>query len=421
MITQLIDVSNISAPWTSSPISTNISGPRATLYVMNVSNQTYFLDFGDGNVAHLPPYWARPFCLPSSIKWVTISIAKSPIGMPNPPFSHIAIETYLLGEDTSNLMNTPINAQVSVQGSTNVSLTTSQAIKQDAQPANTSLIEVTPVDAGASTWLADNEGNLTIKSNNAGVLSNLLQLIAGAGAIVKTGSTGITTEAVGDLKVDGTTFTAAVQVFGTLTLASGSPGIVGGAQMKLGQAASADILDAGGTTTYLKGTNAVAIQTPNGTSVLTFVNDGASGGSIRATNGHLKLSTSTTDGDVMDAVPAGTTFLKGATGISLQVPNGSTQASLASSGVFTAVGFNLSGTNGNTYAMYTNGLSRISQFSGTGSVTTNHNLGAIPSFAIAGCSAAGGSQTMGCTQGTSTQCTVVAGNSLAWTGLAVRF
>jgi hypothetical protein len=206
MITQLIDVSGITADYVSPQIPTKISGSRATIYVMNMSNVTYYLDFKDGNIAHVPAWWARPFCVPSSVKWMELSVAAFPVGMPNPPFSHVAIETYLLNEDTSKLQDTSITAQVSVQGNTSVTTTISNEVSQIGFAPGTTVIEVKPSDALSDTYFGDNEGNLTINGNNAGTLTTLLQLIAGASPGVKLAAAAVLTEVLGPLQVDSDAF-----------------------------------------------------------------------------------------------------------------------------------------------------------------------------------------------------------------------
>lgn len=95
----------------------------------------------------------------------------------------------------SRLQNIGNGAQVSGQAS---------SIVNDKNAANTSIIEATPVDATASTWQADNEGNLTIHGNNAGVLVPLLKLIAGASPSVQVATNGVTTFLFGPANISQT-------------------------------------------------------------------------------------------------------------------------------------------------------------------------------------------------------------------------
>lgn len=343
--------------------------------------------------------------------------------LPSPPVTQLFTIYYHPGESVSDIASLG-NSPIGIGGTVNTS--TVNELINTGQGPGTAIINVQPSDAPAQTWAADNSGNLTIKSDNAGTLSTLLQLIAGASPSVKLAAAAILTEVLGQLQVDG-----------QLTVNNAGTGIIGSTSMKLGQSASGDILDASGTITYLKGASAVYTQVPNGNTqmfvdttgltVNSSVKVGAaltalttlSNASIRST-GHMQLSTSTTDGDVFDAIPAGSTYIKGNTGINFQVPNGTDIGNFSNIGVFTAVGFKLSGTDGHNYQLYAGSLSRLSTFSGTGSTTVNHNLGNTPTYVTVVCNASGGSQTQGVTF-TSTQATIVSGAGLSWVGLAVRF
>lgn len=72
-----------------------------------------------------------------------------------------------------------------------------------------------------------------------------------------------------------------------------------------------------------------------------------------------------------------------------------------------------------TYSFLTGSISRVSVFSGTGSGTYNHNLGATPDF-IALSTHTNGSQTLGYDSENSTTVHVTCGAGLAFIGLAVK-
>lgn len=95
----------------------------------------------------------------------------------------------------TTLGNSPI-------GGGNVSTNFSELINTGNNPLST-LINVQPNDASAPTWTADNSGNLAISGDNAGVLTTLLQLIAGASPAVKLAAAGVLTATLGDFQVGG--------------------------------------------------------------------------------------------------------------------------------------------------------------------------------------------------------------------------
>lgn len=94
-----------------------------------------------------------------------------------------------------------LNRLSNIGNSLNVG-TSANSIVNDGNPVGTQLIESTPTGAAGSTWLADNTGNLTIKSDNAGVLTTLLQLVAGASPAVNIAASSILTHILGSLQVD---------------------------------------------------------------------------------------------------------------------------------------------------------------------------------------------------------------------------
>jgi hypothetical protein len=95
-----------------------------------------------------------------------------------------------------------LNRLSSIGNSLNVT-TSATSIVNDGNVVGTQLIESTPVGAPGSTWLADNSGNLTVKSDNAGTLSTLLQLLAGATPSVQIAAAAILTTVLGALTVAG--------------------------------------------------------------------------------------------------------------------------------------------------------------------------------------------------------------------------
>ena len=173
-------------------------------------------------------------------------------------------------------------------------MTATNAISNTGNAPLSNWLAVMPNDALANTFTADTSGNLTVKSDNVGVLTTLLQLIAGASPAVKLAAAAVLTEVLGTLQVDqsadfDSTLNAdgAVTFGSTLTVTSDTLLSNG----KLGTAATGDIIDASGADTSLKvrgATNAIHLQAPAGTDVATFAyNQITFNQGLQMANGHI--------------------------------------------------------------------------------------------------------------------------------------
>lgn len=111
-----------------------------------------------------------------------------------------------------------------VQGSSTV--TVAQSIQNNGNSPTTPIITAQPSDVTGvnPTVLMDNSGNTSISSDNEGVLTTLLQLIAGASPAVKLAAASVLTEALGNMKVDGTFESVGSAIFdGSITLPNNTP------------------------------------------------------------------------------------------------------------------------------------------------------------------------------------------------------
>lgn len=79
---------------------------------------------------------------------------------------------------------------------------TSNTLVNNGNNPGTTVINIQPSDATSPTVVMDNSGNFTIYSDNAGVLTLLLKLIAGANPAIQIGASTITTEILGNLLLD---------------------------------------------------------------------------------------------------------------------------------------------------------------------------------------------------------------------------
>lgn len=102
----------------------------------------------------------------------------------------------------------------------------------------TQVITMQPSDAATPTFSADNSGNFFIKGDNAGVLTTLIQLIAGSSPAVKLAAAGLIAEVLGGLKVDQT-----FECVGTANLADTTQILSGttGSETRIVNTAGSDI------------------------------------------------------------------------------------------------------------------------------------------------------------------------------------
>ncbi len=125
--------------------------------------------------------------------------------------------------------NTNIGNTVSTTGGT------ASSIRNDTSGPLLNLIEATPTDAASSTVNIDTSGNVTIKGDNAGTLTTLLQLVAGASPAVKIAAAAIIAEVLGGLKVDGNlnvlgtgSITGVLSLFAGMAVSGGATTLDGG-------------------------------------------------------------------------------------------------------------------------------------------------------------------------------------------------
>lgn len=354
-------------------IDVGIVNPGAKVLLYNLSLVTIKLNFNNGSTALLHAgeanFWVLDGITPT-IQWSQYDM----LNAASPPISKVTGTVYEAKEPVNGVYPMALQYQTNIAnpGGVNTNVNATQSIVNDGNAPGTSIIEATPSDASASTWQADNKGNLTVKSDDAGVLTTLIQLIAGASPTVKLAAAALITEVLGDLKVDGTSFLGATQVFGTLSMQAGTQiaSASGPVQIANGGLQSVD-----GTFYGPDGSNTIIAATGTGASAITR---------LQSTNS-----------------------------LALQVPPGATRWSLGSDGLLTCI-------NNGGLKLLTGGLLRTSTFTGTGSGTVNHGLSAIPDICLF--SATGtNSATFGFTNANATTVQVTVGATVPWKGTALRF
>lgn len=120
------------------------------------------------------------------------------------PSSFLQYDMVGIGDTSFNASVYPLTLPrlTNIGNSVPLTTSTSQLINNGSAPLS-NIITVQPSDVATPTWLADNSGNFTVKGDNAGTLTTLLQLIAGASPTVKLAAASILVEVLGGLQIDG--------------------------------------------------------------------------------------------------------------------------------------------------------------------------------------------------------------------------
>ncbi len=386
-----------------------LSNGIGTFILWNESNWTLDITMPNGDT-DIAPAWTASIFEPKGPQGQVTWMQDSQLDQVNPPQSKVWVVAYQQSDNIAGTFPVALVRQTSVGNVVTTSGGNVANLINDGNIASTQFIE--------STVSGDGGG------------SAVSVTVAGVVAIGTTANKGSIT-LKGPLSTDGATFTTD----GSGNLAATSYNKTGITTTSVAaNAGTYNAIDMTPTTNNVgmvfygrdnTGTPQIAASvTPTALNyeiyALVATGDITSGGTLHNTN----TITHTGNNSLAAVTPGTVTRIANATQVALQVPGGSTVLSVVSNAINcsqpVACGqFNLTGSSGN-YRLYTNSLSRWSDFSGTGSVTVNHNLGATPSFAWCWCDAAASSQTMGNTQ-TSTQVTVTAGAWLHWHGCAVRY
>ncbi len=266
--------------------------------------------------------------------------------LPNPPVSQLLIVYYAPNEIPDSLGSLG-NSPIGIGG--NVQVSTAQSLQNDGNLGGTQFIESTPSGASASTVSVDNNGNMTIKGNNAGTLTTLIQAVAGASPTLKLVAASVLAEVLGNLKVDGTNSIVGTSSFdnGALTT-NGSGSFNTNVGVTAGNKINCNEMDS------LAATDLV-LNAPTSHSVSFKINGTeqsrvGAGGLLNETG---KLG-KTTDGDLIDASGASDVYFKAFGGnINFQSPSGTLLAQLLQSNKSLALNSNqgnlVGTTNGNIF------------------------------------------------------------------------
>lgn len=284
------------------------------------------------------------------------------------PSSYLQIDTFGPGERPEGTYPMALPRNTNVGNTVSTAMGGANTLQNDGN-TQTVIIESTPSGAPSSTISIDNEGNVTVKGNNAGTLTTLLQLIAGASPAVKLAAAAVLTEALGNLKVDGTLESAGAATLDSTLTVDGS-----------------SILDNGTITTDGSGNiNKLKSILFSGAGVNVLGYDSA--GDI------LSVTGSANSRDMHYKATATIWFEPGAGQV----------AKVDGSGIHLVGGFLFDlGSTGTIKTRNGNTIQAVSSFDGTTTGTYNHGFGASPFWVIPMCKVSG-SQTMGFDSVTSSQ------------------
>ena len=168
--------------------------------------------FSNGFTRKIPAGIASLVCLDvpgTLITYTTISTLNIPC------IDACDIDFYETYETLPETYPSSLVRQTIVGNSLNLATSTTSIVNDGNNPL-TQIIEAKPNDALTSTWQADNSGNLTISGDNGGTLTTLLQLVAGVTPAVKLFASGLTTEVLGNVQIDGLVQTVNGSVSGTV-------------------------------------------------------------------------------------------------------------------------------------------------------------------------------------------------------------
>jgi hypothetical protein len=385
-----------------------LSNGIGTFILWNESNWTLDITMPNGDT-DIAPAWTASIFAPTGPQGQVTWTQDAQLDQVMPPQSKVWVIAYQTSENIAGTFPLALVRQTSVGNVVTTSGGNVTNLINDGNISNTQIIESTVVSDTGSAVSVTNNGIVAIGTTaNPGSITLKGPISTDNGTLVSNGSG---------------TLTAVAVKTNTAKASDGSSwaSVTAGSATRI-QNASQVVLQVPGGTTVLA-TNSTGV---NVTGTLGATGDITSGGTLHTTG----TITDSADNSWASVTAGSVTRIQNATQVVLQVPGGTTVLSAtstgvnvtgthASSGTNTASAYLLAAGSGN-YGLYTNSLSRWSDFSGTGSVTVNHNLGATPSFAWCWCNASASSQTMGNTQ-TSTQVTVTAGAGLAWHGCAVRY
>lgn len=186
--------------------SINTMGVNANEQVMifNSSLSCLLLEFPDHTKDVLPPSWARDWIKESPISYIKYTTLFT-LPISGQPVSLTYGTLYEAGEHVASV-NGPLQYVYVVGNPGGVPVTSINTLTNTGNNPLSPVITIQPNDGSSPTFSLDNSGNLIIRGDNAGVLTALVQVIAGVSPSIKLGNvisgTPTLTEILGNLQID---------------------------------------------------------------------------------------------------------------------------------------------------------------------------------------------------------------------------
>ncbi len=183
---------------TSTTFNAGFSNGQGRIIIYNESNYNLSISW-DAFSTYCPAWTAMLYCVSSSnvnLNWIIQSTLTTSA---TPPISQVLVEALDNGETVQGTFPAPLVRQTNIGNAVSTSVTATNSISNTGNAPVSNWLSVTPTDAASATFTADNSGNLTIKSDNAGALTTLLQLIAGASPQLLLGASTLDTEILSNL------------------------------------------------------------------------------------------------------------------------------------------------------------------------------------------------------------------------------
>lgn len=184
----------------SDTFNAGFSSGQGRIVVWNESSVNLQLSWGSFST-YCPAWMGNLYCLDVNNVNITWS-QQSILNASGAPASQVIVEAYDAGECIDEVFPVALTRQFNIGNQVNTVSGSATNIQNDGNAGGTQFIESTPTGASSSTVSFDNNGNVTIKGNNSGVLTTLLQLIAGGSPAVQVAALNVLTTMLGGLTVN---------------------------------------------------------------------------------------------------------------------------------------------------------------------------------------------------------------------------
>jgi len=171
--------------------------------VFNESQFGLTITFDDNESGYVPAWSAEVFVQPVRspiIQWAqnnTLSSSSAPLSVVN-------IVAYQPGEKIVGVYPIALSRQQNIGNVVTFSQGSALNVVNDGNPSGTTVVESTVATSPGSNVLIQNQGLVEVLQWVGEILTQIFKIDPGASSVVKLGNTGLLTEVLGPLKIDGT-------------------------------------------------------------------------------------------------------------------------------------------------------------------------------------------------------------------------